>query len=849
MDKLPHDSAEVYVHGGLDETLRASSLDVFSAVHARFPEPSADAAMPFISEMLAVLQAQLEVCAELMGARTLHPHLRRKIRTLAEQVRVEYESWMLAETVWLPEDMRGRDLCTRRLAPKTYEDDSVLKVKGYVKLQRIVEWLERMANEALERSGGPKVKPLDDPAYRWEYSAAKKGFEPVSMDFLHLGGGSLDEVEQRAESRLSLEIFRLVRAGRLEEAEDICRRVGQPWRAASLGGGKFGYEFSGNGVKGHARKTWRMAATAIAKSSHPGITPHERAVYGILAGVLEPALAVASSYEDQAWARLTVLLDSSAERVLSGASVDSFKIEDSDILEVLVECEHTAEGNEFVSGEVLESIRTIRAYIGIGRSMCAQHSSDLLGELARLGQTGLDHGKGWVCRYVAHVCLFLKWGALLPGIDERPTDMTNFDIAVESYVKHVLQQDLHDEKEANKQGIILPARDLVHDLSASYLSELFSEERMVKTYSGLLYASLRADLCHERAEAKRVGVAPRDIDIRRTICLQKAGQSFARKVLNNLIVTATDLTWESTMPYGDLAESSALDIRAEVSLVDEISETDQMAVRAIEFLIFPAFANYEEALMRVTKAARYFFLRGKPGAARHLLAWFPSDIISQIPEGRCSGAVHELDSWRVYMDAIFKHNKWNRYHRSRRPKPILRKVRADAAAKPGEVSYEAQASAAIQLEKHNKENEEFFRILKQHRDAAIESLRDALHFEGGWMSGTKAGNGQDVQMDLEKRQSALREIQAIRKIGVPQLAVLLHQVLHESGMYSEAIGLAQTIADDGLKLSENFGPSELGAFLTRVADSVVLFADDSVRSCANHRPYNGTLFEEIPDEE
>lgn len=849
MDKLPHESAEIYVNGGLDETLRASSLDVFAALRACFQEPSGDAAISFISEMLAVLQAQLEVCAELMGARTLHPHVRREIRMITEQIRVEYESWMLAETVWLPKDIRGRDLCTRRLAPKVFDDDSVLNVKGYLKLQRIVEWHERTADGALERSGGPKVKPLDDPAYRWEYSAAKRSFEPVSMDFPQLSGGSLEEVEQRAESRLSLEIFRLVRAGRLEEAEDICRRVGQPWRAASLGGGKLGYELSGNGVRGYARKTWRMAASAFATSSNPGVTPHERAVYGILAGVLEPVLAVASSYEDQAWARLSVLLDSSAERVLSGASVDSFKIEDSDILEALVECEHAAEGNDFVSGEVLESIRTIRAYIGIGRSISTQHSSDLLGELARLGQVGLDHGKEWVCRFVAHVCLFLKLGALLPGINERATDMTNFDVAVESYVQYVIRQDLKDEEEANKQGTILPARDLVYDVSARYLSELFSEERIIKTYSGLLYASLKADLCHERAEAKRVGVAPRDVDIRRTICLQKAGQSLPREVLNKLVVAATDLVWESTMPSGHPPESSALDIRSEVSLVDEISETDQMAVRAIEFLIFPAFANYEEALMRVTKGARHFFLRGKPGATRHLLGWFPSDIISQIREGSCLEAVHELDSWRMYMDAVSKHNKWSVYHTSRRPKPISAKVRADAAAKPGEVSYEAQSSAAIQLEKHNREHEEYLRILKQYRDAAVESLRGALHFKGGWMSGSKDGSSQDTQLDLEKSRSALQEIQAVRKIGLPQLAMLLHHVLHESGMYSEAIGLAQIIADDGLRLYENFGPSELGAFLTRIADSTVLFADESTHSGENRRPYKGTLFEEIPDQE
>jgi hypothetical protein len=44
------------------------------------------------------------------------------------------------------------------------------------------------------------------------------------------------------EERLLKHLFRLLRCGRLEAAQQLCCEVGQPWRAVSLGSG------SGNGL-------------------------------------------------------------------------------------------------------------------------------------------------------------------------------------------------------------------------------------------------------------------------------------------------------------------------------------------------------------------------------------------------------------------------------------------------------------------------------------------------------------------------------------------------------------------------------------------------------------------------
>lgn len=844
VETLPPDSTDIYIHGGLDETLRSVNMDTVSSIRSRYPEPDVEAAMNFVIEMVGALEGQLSASQEILETQALHPHIRRRIQLLQQHLRLEHESWLLINAAWRPGEVQTRDMYTRRLAPDVLDDRCVLRLDGYHRCQRIVEWLEQIADDALQRSGGVQLKPLDDPAYRWEYTAENHGYEPVSMDFPQTTMRSLDEIEQKAEARLSREIFRLVRAGRLEQAEAICRSVGQPWRAAAIGGGKRGYAISANGVKGHARKTWRMAASAVARSSQPGITPHERAVCGVLAGVLEPVLAVAKSYEDQAWARLNMLLDAVADRCLNGTSLEAVRILDGDILQAFFECDHAEEGLEAVPGDLLKGIRSVRAYLAIGYAINAEYTSELLKLLAGLARSGAERKNEWVCRFAAHICLFLKMSGLLGKMTERHADLDNYDMAIESYVRLVIRKDLEEEAEANKQGTILQERELVVNVSARYLSELSSEDRIIKTYSELLSASLKADLYHERMEGKRVGVAPIEIDKRRTLCLQKAGQCFSRDAINRLVIAATDLVWESALPENGSSQVRAQGIQFEVPMVDAISEMDQMAFRAIEFLIFPAFANYEEALVRVTTAARRFFLQGKQAAARELIAWFPSEIIAQIPAGSNSVSVHELDSWRMYMAAVSKHNEWNVFHTSRRPKPISEKVRSDAAADPGKVSYEVQASAGIQVERYRKENEEFMRSSKQYRDEAIESLRSALHFEGGWMSVAPARDNKDDFM-LDHADTARQdEIDAVRRLVVPQLAILLHHVLHESGMYSEAIGLAQTIADDKLRLYENFGPSELSAFLSRIADSTVLFADSSIRSGDCKKPYYNTLFEE-----
>lgn len=841
--------AEDYVTSGVIHSLRSASLDIISAI--RSSAPDASAAADFVSESFAALSEQISSCTEFLSAPALHAHTRRRVRARLDQLIAEYDTWTLIETTWRSSEVRSSDQATRRLAPDLLTEFSIFDIQGYVKVQRIVEWLERNSAQVLDRAGGPLVKPLDDPAYRWEYTAANFGDKPVSMDFPQQNPMQIDEVERKADTRLSREIFRLVRAGRLGDAESVCRCVGQPWRAAALAGGKNCSALSANGVIGQARKSWRTAAAAVARSHGQGISVHERAVYGLFSGVLEPVLAVSATYEDQAWARLSVLLDCAAERILDEFHPESASIDDSTIMQAFRECGHSTEGPDAVGSTLLQGIRLARAYLCLGPTISRTHLSELLEVLSSLAQKGAHQKQEWVARFAAHVCLYLKLSGLLSDILEHPEDSNNFDTCIEVYAQLVIQIDEEEERQARDEGTILPARALICGIAASYLAELTSQSRIIGTYSKLLSAALKSDLSHERAEAKRVGVAPREIDDRRTLCLEKAGQCFQRDTLDLLVIAAIDLVWSSTIvsDHGSRLLPD-LELESQASVLDKISDDDELVIRAIEFLMFPAFQNYVEALRRVTTAARHFFLHGKRTAARRLITWFPAEIISQIPASSCAAGVSELESWRVYMEAVTRHNEWNSFHSAHRPTPLPEKTKAEALAEPGEISYEVQANASIQLEQYSADLEEFRRQSEKHRDNAVERLKAALLFEGGWMQDKytntiEADQGGEDEAVVTQRKE---ELEAVRRIGVPQLAVLLHHVWHESGLYRQAISLAQTIADDSLKLYENFGPSELKSFLTRVADSTVLFIDGSIRE-GHERPYKQTLFEEIENKE
>lgn len=77
---------------------------------------------------------------------------------------------------------------------------------------------------------------------------------------------------------------------------------------------------SANGKKSAARKTGWKSAAALAISNFPETSLHEREVCGVFCGLIDHALSVFSSYQDELWAHLSAHLGAAFEKILSGAT-------------------------------------------------------------------------------------------------------------------------------------------------------------------------------------------------------------------------------------------------------------------------------------------------------------------------------------------------------------------------------------------------------------------------------------------------------------------------------------------------------------------------------------------------
>jgi hypothetical protein len=123
-------------------------------------------------------------------------------------------------------------------------------------------------------------------------------------------GRRLDRDDCDDESALLAQVWRLLRAGRRADAAELCAASDQPWRAASLSGGRLYHNKQLEGAASTAnmpprvignrrRLLWKQQCRALATAPPPvgggargaTLSPCERAIYGLLGGSLPEVLS------------------------------------------------------------------------------------------------------------------------------------------------------------------------------------------------------------------------------------------------------------------------------------------------------------------------------------------------------------------------------------------------------------------------------------------------------------------------------------------------------------------------------------------------------------------------------
>ncbi|KAH7886730.1 nuclear pore protein 84/107 [Phlebopus sp. FC_14] len=457
----------------------------------------------------------------------------------------------------------------------------------------------------------------------------------LDPDAVNKGNGrTLAADDAGYEKALAQALYSFVRAGRLDEAVEICRKAHQPWRAASIRGSLlFQWRAIANeqreedgtedqddaeGWQGNRhRRLWKSTCARAALNSN--LSDSERTLYAALAPSPQTFSVLKSAcrtWEDHLWAQICILCEEkqSAEMIKMGGSfwegglatpqqVDLVAVEEGDVVE--------EEEWEKEATSALETLGKVTVEDGPPADN-AFHVSQLaiiLGRTHPLLETfaaGLRDGiydpdsseYPTMTRFFAHLCLFFQM----------------IDISVPPMAVQVILEAYLQVLEAAGQ----------RELIAMYAGAL--GDNAVERYAMFLTSlDLSAGVDERRVALMRAREHGLDIEqvavvtAERTI--EKAFESLPRL-------------------RGALPSIIAL----QPTPLDE----EMLLLRSIEWTIFMD-ATYDTALEQATVILRYFLGAGRVGLARNLLEILPRELASiDEPEERATEYLHYRQFFNVW---------------------------------------------------------------------------------------------------------------------------------------------------------------------------------------------------------
>ncbi|KAF8666001.1 hypothetical protein HU200_054090 [Digitaria exilis] len=381
---------------------------------------------------------------------------------------------------------------------------------------RIVLWLEGLASEALDLEKkviGSHVGSYLPSSGVWHctqrYLKRKNNdstiVKHVDFDAPTREGAQLLPDDKKQDELLLEDIWTLLRAGRLEEASELCRSAGQAWRAATLCpfGGidmfpsldallKNGKSRTLQAIElesgiGRQWRLWKWASyCASEKIAEQDGGRYEMAVYALQCSNLKRVLPICTDWESACWAMARSWLDVQVDLELSHYQTsrpDEKQLDDD------MNGAQSSVGPESWPYHVLDQQpRDITALLQ------KLHSSDLVHETVsracreqhRQIEMNLMSGN------IAHL-IDLLWSWLSPAEEDqnvaRPLDdpeMIRFGAHVVLVLRYIFSDEMEDELEEK----LVTVGDLIVNM---YVRYLFSEDQ--EELVGVYASQLQRDLC------------------------------------------------------------------------------------------------------------------------------------------------------------------------------------------------------------------------------------------------------------------------------------------------------------------------------------------------------------------
>lgn len=795
--------------GNVSANFEAADMTAFSASALATEHPAVAAMAGIYSEFMEAYRAHRgsqEVLTLLEKYETLCDKYLAKVRKVTERMAArkgepvwdeamscltllteERNTWKLTEVLLrdrlkMAERDEGDDEMldgTRESSDKEIVDALMARDAFARQAQLVVDWLESCA--AFQHSAGDRerLQYFADGGCAWENtlhhlqsrsadnapSSYVRELDPDAPSRLRQPIHDLDKDD---EGRLFRSVFLHVRAGQLQQAQELAADNGHHWLAAALEGWRPYHDPNLAGGANAAstlpaegnlyRDLWKRNCWDAV--SHPSCPTYERAILGALSGNVQAVLPACNTWEDQLWARMRGVVDVCVEQELRTATQQARSLEP--LPEGYPSNRGTFEAvfRELQASASTEANRSLVITHILQRCVVLDDAISMVEEMHEWATAQAREPPLQTMRFLAHVVLLLR------------------------------QIGCHTSTEAGN-AILRAYVDLLIDeghvpLVATYAAALPPSDQVSK-YTRLLR-----------------GLQTKDSE-EQELCLQLARSAG----LDVAVITRTLV--EQVRISGD----DPIELRAAPTVPSlETTAEDREKVASLEWLLFDK-STRGEAIKQANALMRGFVCLGKIGAARETYRKLPSDSVqvamdhwsrSAGRDGELSAedenAMREFLCFETLLKVHTSFQEWfNQFHRR---KPTPPEELAPDARFPEKVAHEHKLrSYAVELEQWKLMVSNLAREVKR-------DVFDVLLFiDGGWMADQRptATSGAESPRG--------RQMAALRRLCIPQLTFLLMETLEKSGHAADVAEVAATIASEKQRLYQVFGREELRTLLQK----------------------------------
>ncbi|XP_003739397.1 nuclear pore complex protein Nup107 [Galendromus occidentalis] len=686
--------------------------------------------------------------------------------------------------------------------------------------QTLVDWLEKRYEEEKCSSNTASLHAFKESGGMYEATRqglAKGKGSPGSITELDPDAPlrqnrAFHDQDVEDEQRLFRCVFELVRAGNFPKAQKLAMGQGYFMLAAGMQGWM---AFRGN-IRDDSgallpdegnpyRDVWKIVVWK--KLNDERVSVPERAIYAALCGNLEMLLPMCPTWEDQLWAHLKTLVDVAIElhlRNARGADLgplpDDYPKENETLQQILsgLEARVELEGQDFFRQiHKFLMLQDVDGLIDFMYNFCVE-ISDVE-----------NHGSlpGHHLRLMANLALFLKYSRNLQQSVEK------IDLIVAFYVQRLIDEEIFDI--VPKYVLHLPdvLRETCYLRLLTVLQDLTEKERL-----DIILAAQRQDIAifkyimkfvydaihcgNDNAEA-RDEVTGEDLeknDALKWLFAQPGhsllGMKYVNSALRNAIMKQRPSVARSIIalvPQDSVRELAAMAVQTER---DSMTSARDDSVMSVGGMIQPD-SDGDENMGYPTRT--------------------PVDDV-EAKTGEYKKCLKEYLCAQEYLEALQSFNEWfQHYHRERPVESVA--ANTDASSARGALSNEfAKRALASKMETWKA-------TLGGLCDRASRHLKCILNYpDGGWMCDPSDEIvDDDIEMDasLEFESRRRKELQALRRICIPQVTSLLQTVLHGTGRYAESMAIANLIAHEDSCLYNEFSKDDLAQFLVKVQESAV----------------------------